>query len=172
MKRLTKSLADWDIRDRKTDWMPEAFAANAMSSSTIFCCSMSPSRSPTKAVSRSRRARSTAGPYRTGGGCTVNANVIDILLTWLVNRDREFLQGGATDATKPGMAMFPYFATANTDVHSGVETVALAAAPDWCGPWPASSISTGIRQLPKCAWPDLKPVRALLMVCIDLSGFA
>ena len=35
-------------------------------------------------------------PYQTGGGRTVNANVIDILMTWLVNRDREFLQGGAT----------------------------------------------------------------------------
>ena len=38
-------------------------------------------------------------PYQTGGGRTVDANVIDILITWMVNRDREFLQGGATGAT-------------------------------------------------------------------------
>ena len=77
--------------------------------STIFCCSTSPSRSPTRATSRSRRARSTGVPTRPGGGRTVDANVIDILLTWLVNRDREFLQGGATGATKPGMKVFPVF---------------------------------------------------------------
>ena len=86
-----------------------------MSSSTIFCFSMWRSRSPTKATSRSRRARCTACPYQTGGGRTIDANVIDILLTWLVNHDREFLQGGATGATKPGMKVFPYFATPNTD---------------------------------------------------------
>jgi hypothetical protein len=32
--------------------------------------------------------------YQTGGGRTVNANVIDIMITWMVNNDREFLQGG------------------------------------------------------------------------------
>jgi len=53
--------------------------------------------------------------YQTGGGRMVDANSIDILLTWLVNRDREFLQGGATGATKPGMKVFPYFATPNLE---------------------------------------------------------
>ncbi len=43
---------------------------------------------------------------------------IDILLTWLVNHDREFLQGGATGATKPGMKVFPYFATPNTEIQT------------------------------------------------------
>ena len=39
--------------------------------------------------------------YQTGGGRTVDADVIDILLTWIVNHDREFLEGGTTKATKP-----------------------------------------------------------------------
>src|SRR5262249_25357704 len=69
-------------------------------------------------------------PYQTGGGRTVDANSIDILLTWLVNHDREFLQGGATGATKPGMKMFPYFATPNTEIQTVAGSVELAAPPD------------------------------------------
>jgi hypothetical protein len=56
--------------------------------------------------------------------------VFDILLTWLVNHDQEFLQGGAIGATKPGMKMFPYFATPNTELQTVSESVELAAAPD------------------------------------------
>ncbi len=48
----------------------------------------------------------------------------------MVNRDREFLQGGTTKATKPGTRNFPYFAAPNTDLQSVVETVELGAAPD------------------------------------------
>jgi len=69
-------------------------------------------------------------PYQTGGGRTVDANSIDILLTWLVNRDREFLQGGATGATKPGTKAFPYFATPNTELQTVEQSIELAAAPD------------------------------------------
>jgi hypothetical protein len=69
-------------------------------------------------------------PYQTGGGRTIDANSIDILLTWLINRDREFLQGGATGATKPGMKVFPYFAPPNTELQTVAGSVELAAAPD------------------------------------------
>src|SRR6185295_13229198 len=69
-------------------------------------------------------------PYQTGGGRTVDANVIDILFTWLINRDREFLQGGATGATKPGMKVFPYLATPNTEVQTVGESIELDATPD------------------------------------------
>jgi hypothetical protein len=69
-------------------------------------------------------------PYQTGGGRTIDANSIDILLSWLVNRDRQFLQGGATGATKPGMKVFPYFATPNTELQTVAGSVELAAAPD------------------------------------------
>src|SRR6185437_6823715 len=65
--------------------------------------------------------------YETGGGRTVDANVIDVLLTWLVNRDREFILGGATGATKPGMKVFPYLATPNTELQVLAESVELAA---------------------------------------------
>ncbi len=55
--------------------------------------------------------------YQTGGGRTVNANVIDILVTWMVNHDQgEFMQGGAMGATKPGTKEFPYLASPNTRI--------------------------------------------------------
>jgi hypothetical protein len=52
LKRLKDSLENWDMLQ------------TLMSSSTIFCCSMSRSRSRTKAISRSRKARSTGIPTR------------------------------------------------------------------------------------------------------------
>ena len=69
-------------------------------------------------------------PYQTGGGRTVDADVIDMLLTWMVNRDREPLQGGTTKATKPGTKNFPYFAAPNTELQTVAESVELGAPPD------------------------------------------
>ena len=57
-------------------------------------------------------------------------NVIDILFTWIVNRDREFLEGGTTKATKPGTRNFPYFAAPNMDLQTVAETVDVSATPD------------------------------------------
>jgi len=130
LQRLRDSLVDWDMRDGKADWTPEALAANAnvfLDDFLLFDVGK-----PITDQSHLEIEKSTIDgrPYQTGGGRTVDANVIDILLTWLVNRDREFLQGGATGATKPGIKVFPYFAAPNTDVQSVAETVELAAAPD------------------------------------------
>ena len=130
LQRLKDSLADWDMRDGKADWTPEALAANAnvfLDDFLLFDVGK-----PITDQSHLEIEKSTIDgrPYQTGGGRTVDANVIDILLTWLINRDREFLQGGAAGATKPGMKAFPYFAAPNTDVQSVAETVELAAAPD------------------------------------------
>jgi hypothetical protein len=69
-------------------------------------------------------------PYQTGGGRTVNSNVIDIMITWSVNKDREFMQGGATGATKSGVDTFPYMASPNTAVQSVSDSVDLKAGPD------------------------------------------
>jgi hypothetical protein len=130
LQRLKDSFADWDMRDGKPDWTPEALAANAnvfLDDFLLFDVAK-----PITDDSHLEIEKSTiAGrPYQTGGGRTVDANSIDILLTWLVNRDREFLLGGATGATKPGMKVFPYFATPNTEVQSVAESVELSAPPD------------------------------------------
>ena len=118
------------MRDGKADWTPEALAANAnvfLDDFLLFDVAK-----PITDESHLEIEKSTIDgrPYQTGGGRTVDANSIDILLTWLVNRDREFLQGGATGATKPGMKVFPYFATPNTEIQTVAGSVELAAPPD------------------------------------------
>jgi len=130
LERLKSSLATWDMLDGKPDWTPEALAANANVFLDDFLL-----LDVAKPITDQRhleieKATINGGPYQTGGGRTVDANSIDILLTWLVNRDREFLQGGATGATKPGTKMFPYFATPNTELQAVVQSIELSAAPD------------------------------------------
>src|SRR5499425_1954193 len=143
LKRLKDSFALWDMKDGKADWSPDALATNANVFLDDFL--LFDLEKPITDQSHLEIEKSTIDgrPYQTGGGRTVDANVFDILLTWLVNHDREFLQGGATEATKPGKKVFPYLATPNTELQTVAESVDLAAAPDevWSligqfgGPW-------------------------------------
>jgi hypothetical protein len=127
LQRLKDSIATWDGLDGRTDWMPDALAATANVFLDDFL--LLDVAKPITDQSHLEIEKSTIDgrPYQTGGGRTIDANVIDILLTWLVNRDREFLQGGATGATKPGTRVFPYFATPNTEVQVVADSVELAA---------------------------------------------
>src|SRR5262249_50476477 len=130
LRRLQDSLAEWDMRDGKADWTPEALDASAnvfLDDFLLFDVAK-----PITDQSHLEIEKSTlhGRPYQTGGGRTIDANVIDILLTWLINQDREFLQGGATGATKPGMNVFPYFATPNTELQSVAESAELTASAD------------------------------------------
>src|SRR5262249_44821770 len=104
LQRLKDSFAEWDMRDGRADWTPEALPANANVFVDDFL--LFDVAKPISDQSHLEIEKSTiAGrPYQTGGGRTIDANVIDILLTWLINRDREFLLGGATQATKRGTA--------------------------------------------------------------------
>jgi hypothetical protein len=129
-QRLQGSLATWDMLDGNADWTSEALAANAnvfLDDFLLFDVTK-----PMTDHSHLEIEKSTIDgrPYETGGGRTVDANSIDILLTWLVNHDREFLQGGATGATKSGMKVFPYLATPNMELQTVADSVELAAAPD------------------------------------------
>ena len=159
-KRLVDSLTNWDMRDGKADWTPEALAAVInvyLDDFLLFDVSK-----PMSDTSFFEIEKSTlhGRPYQTGGGRTVNANVIDIMLTWMVNNDREFLQGGATGATKPGVNSFPYLASPNTQIQTAVETVELVASPekvwtligDFSGAWEPlvaniKTVGTGVGQL-------------------------
>jgi hypothetical protein len=130
LQRLKDSFVNWDMRDGKADWTPEALAANAnvfLNDFMLFDVAK-----PITDTSHLEIEKSTIDgrPYQTGGGRTVNANSIDILLTWLVNHDREFLQGGATGATKPAMTRFPFLATPNSELQTVAKSVALDADPD------------------------------------------
>ena len=130
LQRLKDSFAVWDMLDGEADWEPQALAANANVFVDDFL--LFDVAKPITDQSHLEIEKSTihGRPYQTGGGRTVDANVIDILLTWLVNHDRKFLQGGATGATRPGMKVFPYFARPNVELQRVAESVELAAGPD------------------------------------------
>lgn len=129
LKRLVDSLVEYDKNDGKADWPPAALAANAnvlLDDFLLFDVAK-----PITDTSHYEIEKSTLGgkAYATGGGRTVDANVFDVLLTWLSNRDREPLKGGATTALKPGKRTFPYFAAPDTELQSVSESVTLDAAP-------------------------------------------
>jgi hypothetical protein len=130
LQRLKDSLASWDTRDGKADWTPPALAANAHMFLDDFL--LFDVTKPITDTSHLEIEKSTlkGKAYETGGGRTVNANIIDVLLTWMVNRDREPLRSGTTRATKPGTKNFPYFATPNTELQSVTDRIDLNAAPD------------------------------------------
>ena len=128
-RRLKDSLAAYDMHDGKQDWTPAALAANAsmfLDDYLLFDVAK-----PITDGSHLEIEKSTLNgkAYETGGGRTVDADVIDVLLTWMVNRDREPLRGGTTKATKPGMKTFPYFATPNLDLQQVSDSVNLDAPP-------------------------------------------
>ena len=110
------------MRDGKQDWTPSALAANANMFVDDFL--LFDVAKPITDTSHLEIEKSTLNgkAYQTGGGRTVDADVIDVLLTWIVNRDREFLEGGTTKATKPGTKNFPYFAAPNMDLQTVAET--------------------------------------------------
>jgi hypothetical protein len=130
LQRLKDSLASWDMRDGKADWTPAALAASANMFLDDFL--LFDVTKPITDTSHLEIEKSTLNgkTYETGGGRTVNANIIDVLLTWMVNRDREPLRSGTTRATKPGTKHFPYFATPNTELLSVADRIDLDAAPD------------------------------------------
>jgi hypothetical protein len=130
LQRMKESLAVWDMRDGKQDWAPSALDANANMFVDDFL--LFDVAKPITDTSHLEIERSTINgkTYQTGGGRTVDADVIDILLTWIVNRDREFLEGGKTKATIPGTKNFPYLATPNLDLQTVAETVDVNATPD------------------------------------------
>ena len=130
LQRLKESFENYDMRDGKADWTPAALAANAnvfLDDFLLFDVSK-----PITDASHLEIEKSTVNgrPYQTGGGRTIDANSIDVLLTWLINRDREFLQGGATGATKPGTKTFPYLGSPNTELQVVAESIDLATPPD------------------------------------------
>jgi Polyketide cyclase / dehydrase and lipid transport/Domain of unknown function (DUF4331) len=128
-QRLKDSLAAWDMQDGKQDWTPEALTANAdmfLNDYLLFDVAK-----PITDTSHLEIEKSTLNgkAYETGGGRTVDADVIDVLLTWMVNRDREPLRGSTTKATKPGMRTFPYFAAPNLELQQVSDSINLDAPP-------------------------------------------
>jgi hypothetical protein len=130
LQRMKDSLTEWDMRDGKQDWVPSALVANANMFVDDFL--LFDVAKPITDASHLEIEKSTINgkAYQTGGGRTVDSGVIDVLMTWIVNRDREFLEGGTTKATKPGTKNFPYLAAPNLDLQTVVETIDVSATPD------------------------------------------
>jgi hypothetical protein len=129
-KRLKDSLTNWDMRDGKADWSPDALdAAVNVYLDDFMLFDVSKPMSDTSYL-EIEKSTLRGKPYATGGGRTVDANVVDMMITWMVNDDKEFMQGGATSATKPGMKTFPYEASPNTELQTVADSVDLAASPD------------------------------------------
>jgi hypothetical protein len=129
-KRLVDSLTAWDMLDDKADWTAEEIAAAANIYLDDFL--LIDVLKPTSDDSFFEIEKSTVHgkPYKTGGGRTIDANTIDIMMTWMVNNDREFMQGGSPAATKPGTKTFPYQASPNSELQTVADSIDLAASPD------------------------------------------
>jgi hypothetical protein len=128
--KLVESLTNWDMRDGKADWSSGALHAAANVYLDDFMLIDVSKPIDDTSFFEIEKSAIRGKPYITGGGRTVDANVIDIMVTWMVNDDREFMQGGATSATKPGLKVFPYEASPNTELQTVADSVDLAAAPD------------------------------------------
>lgn len=129
-KRLVDSLTDWDMRDGKADWTPEAIAAAAnvyLNDFLLFDVAMPITDDSFLEIEKSTLR---GKPYQTGGGRTVDANVVDIMMTWWINDDKEFLHGGSPTPTKLATKTFPYEASPNTELQTVANSVDLAASPD------------------------------------------
>jgi len=170
-QRLIDSLTNWDLRDGKADWTPAALRAAANVYLDDFM--LLDVTKPTTDTSYLEIEKSTlqGRAYKTGGGRTVNSNVIDIMITWMVNNDREYLEGGSKTATKPGGVTFPYLASPNVQLQTVTESVDLSAPPEkvWAvvgafgGSWhpliaKIELIGSGIGQLRKIETVDGKQI--------------
>ncbi len=129
-QRLIDSLTNWDMRDGNADWTAATLgaAANVYLDDFMLIDVLKPTSDSSYLEIEKSTLRGHA--YQTGGGRTVNSNVVDIMLSWMVNNDREYLQGGAKSATKPGVNTFPYLASPNTELQTVLESVELSAASD------------------------------------------
>lgn len=129
-KRLVDSLTDWDMRDGKADWTPNAIAVAADVYLDDFLLFDVAKPITDDSFLEIEKSTLRGKPYQTGGGRTIDANVVDIMMTWWINNDKEFLLGGSPAATKPGTKTFPYEASPNTEVQTVADSVDLAASPD------------------------------------------
>jgi hypothetical protein len=128
-KRLVDSLRQYDLRDGKEDWSPGQLAASANVFLDDFQLIDVAKATTDASYLEIEKSTLNGRPYQTGGGRTLNAHDIDILLTWIVNRDREPLVGGATRATQLGRNTFPYLAPPNTELQTVAESVVVNAPP-------------------------------------------
>ena len=129
-KRLVESLTDWDSRDGKVDWTPAQIhaAANVYLDDFLLLDVSKPITD--KSFFEIEKSTLRGKPYQTGGGRTLDANVVDVMMTWMVNNDREALHGGPAGAWKPGTKSFPYEASPHEELQTVADRVDVAKSAD------------------------------------------
>ncbi len=128
-QRLSESFQLWDRKDQNIEWDAASLEAHVRVRLNDFLTIDVAKPMSDKSHLEIEKSTLEGRPYTTGGGRTVNANVIDILVTWLINRDRgQFLQGGALQATQPGSTTFPYVRPGNKNMLSVTRSVELKAS--------------------------------------------
>ena len=128
-QRLLDSFKSWDMHDGKVNWEPAALEAHVNVRLDDFL--LFDIAKPINDLSNLEIEKSALEnrPSVTGGGRTLNANVIDILVTWVINRDQgPFWQSPATQATQPGGTTFPYVQPPNVKMLTVSRSVELAAS--------------------------------------------
>lgn len=130
-KRLRDSFEFWDKRDGVVNWDPALLDAHVnvrINDFLVFDVSKPITNNSHLEIEQSTIAGKS---YTSGGGRTVDANVIDILVTYLINRNQDkFYQSAATQATQVGLSIFPYLAPPNKRILKVSESVQLLASPE------------------------------------------
>jgi hypothetical protein len=130
-ERLTRHLRLWDMKDGKRDWSETDLNANVnvyLNDFILIDVSKSIDDHSHLEIEKSVINGQT---HRTGGGRTLDANAVDILLTWIINRDHgPFLQSPVTQATQKSHKTFPYLASPNVSLLSINKSIKSDASPD------------------------------------------
>jgi hypothetical protein len=130
-ERLTRHLRIWDMKDGKRDWSETDLNANVnvyLNDFILIDVSKSIDDHSHLEIEKSVINGQT---HRTGGGRTLDANAVDILLTWIINRDHgPFLQSPVTQATQKSHKTFPYLASPNVSLLSINKSIKSDASPD------------------------------------------
>ncbi|MBV9727145.1 MAG: DUF4331 family protein, partial [Gammaproteobacteria bacterium] len=129
-KRLVESMTEWDMRDGRADFTPAQIAAVADVYLEDFLLIDVSKPIGDDTMFEIEKSALRGKPYQTGGGRTVDANVMQIMLSWWVSNDRELLETGSPAATKPGTKTFPYQASPNEELQTVGDRLKLTASPD------------------------------------------
>lgn len=130
-ERLTRHLRIWDMKDGKRDWSDEDLNANVSVYLNDFLLIDVSKPVDDESHLEIEKSVMNGQPHKTGGGRSLDANAVDILLTWIINRDNgPFLQSPATQATKKSKKEFPYLASPNTGLLTIKKSIKVPVSPD------------------------------------------
>ena len=130
-ERLIRHLRIWDMKDGKRDWSDDDLNANASVYLNDFLLIDVLKTVDDESHLEIEKSVMNGLPYKTGGGRSLDANAVDILLTWIINRDNgPFLQSPATQATQKSKNTFPYLASPNTGALTINKSIKVAASPE------------------------------------------